>query len=151
MFFLYKPQKKVGESKIKFIGFLVVTVMLLCITLYITRLTIKNLIDFKQHYTKHKATIVDIEYVSIPKKKCNGYSAIYSYTDTLGNEYRLTSNISTSVKPTVGKVKEIYIDTSNPSTYYNSILDVLLPFILIFIITAGFIYATYCLYIETFC
>lgn len=113
-------------------------------------MTIKQFIDFKKHYTKHKATLIDMQSTYVSRKKSYGYSPIYSYIDKFGTEHKVVSNIYTSSKPTIGKTKEIYINVNNPNVYYNSVIDIILPLIVFSIFTSGFIYATYCIYIETF-
>lgn len=75
------------------------------------------------HFTTHKS--------GTRKHRKIGYSAIYKYNHPTLGAIKLKSDIYTSRIPTIGTVKTIYYNPEHPNTYYNGILDVLLPILVV--------------------
>lgn len=75
------------------------------------------------HFTTHKS--------GTRKNRKIGYSAIYKYNHPTLGAIKLKSDIYTSRIPKIGNVKTIYYNPEYPNTYYNGILDVLLPILVV--------------------
>lgn len=93
---------------------IVVSIIMLLIGVGITVFGIRNINDYKtkkQSYVEINAKVVDYDY---PGMRDEGAYIIYEYTVD-GITYRAKSNVQSTNLPSVGKIKTIMYNPSNPS------------------------------------